>query len=266
MQKEDPTFTADVSGETGQLLISGMGELHLEVICERMRTDFKLKIRTGKPRVSYRETPKKAVTAIGECDRQIAGGALYAKVAVRIEPFKTESVEGKPAETFKFINKYQSETLPPDMLAVIEDALRQECTGGGMSGFPLTEIQATLLDADYRPGDSNEQAYRFAVSHAVRTGLEQSGSDLLEPIMKLEVTTPEEYIGDVSGDLSARRAVIQDILMRNRVRVILSTVPLREMFGYSTKLRTLTQGRGSYSMETHDYRPAPADVVRELIS
>ncbi len=188
-------------------------------------------------------------------------------MVVQLERYKPDAPTGKglPTEPFRFRSKFQSETFPVDMLLVIQDALQQECLSGGSLGYPLTDIQATLLSAEYRDGESNEQSFRFAVADAVRTALEQAGTDVLEPIMKLEVVTPDDYIGEVTANLGARRAYIQEQFIRGRMRVIVAHVPLREMFGYSTVLRSLSQGRASYSMEPLDYNTAPPDVVKALM-
>lgn len=264
MQKEDPTFQARLSEETGETLISGMGELHLEVIGERIRRDFRLSIRTSKPRVSYRETIKARARVKGECHRQLATGTLFATVTVEFEPLQ-QAEGGGAREAFRFINQAPPEAVPPTMLAVIEDALRQECLGGGLTGFPLSDIQATLLAAEYREGESNEQAYRFAAAHALRQALAEAGVNILEPIMKLEVVTPEEYLGETTSDLGSRRAMIQDIFHRGKLRVISARGPLREMFGYSTALRSLSQGRATYSMEPLDYEVAPPEVTKQML-
>ena len=194
LQKEDPTFRASISPETGEVLISGMGELHLEVVTEKIRHDFNVKIRTGKPRVSYRETLKSAGRAIGQCNRQLASGNLYAEVDIELRPLASE---GSPP--FEFQNDLGNETpVPISMVMVIEDQLREECRGSGMFGFPLSQVQAILHDAKYREGESTEPAYRFAVANAVQQILSQAGTSILEPMMKLEVRTPEEYMGDVT--------------------------------------------------------------------
>jgi elongation factor G len=261
LQREDPTFRARVSADTGEVLISGMGELHLEVICEKIKQDYHVKIRTGKPRVSYRETLKGPGRATGQCHRQIAAGTLFAEVEIAMEPIPDDG--GSP---FEFSNRLPDEpTIPFEHVATIEDQLREECRGSGMYGFPLSQIRATLLSAQYREGESNEQAYRLAVAHAVQQILAVAGTNILEPVMKLEVRTPEEYLGDVTSDMAARRAAIENVSMRGQLQVITAAVPLREMFGYSTSLRSLTQGRAVYTMEPLRYAVAPADVAQQLM-
>lgn len=266
--KEDPTFQARVSEETGEMLIHGMGELHLEVVTERMRRDHKLKIRTGKPRVSYRETIRQPVRAEGECNRQTASGTLFARVQIELAPLKVEPAPGgkaAPQAPFRFLDRSAEGVVPPELLPILEESLRDECTGGGLSGFPLIDIQATLLGGEFRPGESNEQACRFAVAHAVRAALDQAGVVILEPIMRLEVVTPEDYLGEITSDLGARRAAIQEMGVRGPLRVITARAPLRAMFGYSTTLRSMSQGRATYSMEPLDYEPAPDEVTRQMM-
>lgn len=261
--KEDPTFQAKVSEETGETLISGMGELHLEVITERMRRDYRLKLRTGKPRVSFRETIRQRTKAEGECNRQLAAGNIFAKVVVELEPLERTNRDAK-SPPFRFVDRSEGR-VPAEWLPLIESELREECLSGGLAGYPLIDIQATLLGGEFRPGETNEQAIRFAVAHAVRGGLAKAGITLLEPIMKLEVTTPEDYLGEITSDLGARRAMIEELSMRGPLRVITARVPLRSMFGYSTTLRSLSQGRAGYSMEPLDYEAVPDDVARQML-
>lgn len=263
MQKEDPTFLVRTSDETGEVLISGMGELHLDVKVERMRRDFNLNMRTSRPRVSYRETIQKPVKMRGECDRQMASGPIFAAVTIELAPLP-RSGDPTERESFRFINQCASDKLPPALAWVVEEELKAECLAGGISGYPLTDIQATLLDVEYREGESNEQAYRFAVARAVRDGLEQAGVNILEPVMKVEVSTPEEYVGEISADLSARRAMIEEMSSRGLMRVIVARAPLRAMFGYSTTVRSLSQGRASYAMEPLDYEIAPKEVGEQM--
>jgi elongation factor G len=260
LQREDPTFRARVSPDTGEVLISGMGELHLEVITEKIKQDYHVKIRTGKPRVSYRETLKGPGRAVGQCHRQIAAGSLFAEVEIAMETMPDDGVP------FEFVNRLPADTqIPFEHVQTIEDQLREECRGSGMYGFPLSQIRATLLSALYREGESTEQAYRLAVSHAVQQILSQAGTNILEPVMKLEVRTPEEYLGDVTGDMASRRAAIENVSMRGALQVITAAVPLREMFGYSTSLRSLSQGRAVYTMEPLRYDVAPSEVAQQLM-
>ena len=263
LQKEDPTFRVRISEETGETSISGMGELHLQVISERIRRDFRLSIRTRKPRVSFRETLKSTVQITGECHRQTAAGHLFAKVTVAFAPFA--KVTEKESVPFRFENRCPPEEIPEQFHAAIEETLREECLSGGLFGYPLMNIQATLLGGAYHQEGSNEQAYRIAAAHAFRQALAQAGVRLLEPIMSLEVVTPEEYVGEISSDLGVRRAAIEQMNVRGLMRVVAAHVPLREMFGYSSSLRSLSQGRASYSMEPLDYAAVPEDVARQIL-
>ena len=260
--KEDPTFTYKVNEETGQTLISGMGELHLEILKNRMTRDYNLKVHVGRPRVSYRETVKNAVKRIqGTCIRQTGGSGLYAKVTIDLE----RETQAKGAPTVHFVNKLKGGVIPSEFVPAIEAGLREEAKSGGRTGFPLVDIKITLVDADYHDVDSNEMAFRFAASDALRKALHDSGSVLLEPIMKLEVVTPEDYLGNVTADLSSRRALIDKTFTRGKLMVIEARAPLEKMFGYSTAVRSLSQGRASYSMEPFEYAAAPDSMLESLI-
>ena len=261
LQKEDPTFRVRQSSETGEMLISGMGELHLEVVVERIARGFHVKVRTGKPRVSYRETIRAPARATGVCHRQMASGSWFAEVTIQLEPLRSNS-EDAP---FRFVDQCPPDTIPAEFLSVIEEELSDECQSGGLAGYPLADIQATLLDAKYREGESTPEACRFAVAHAVRQALSAGAIDILEPIMRLEVVSPEDYLGEINSDLMARRAMIESMGMRGDLRVISARAPLREMFGYSTKLRSLSQGRATYSMEPHAYESLPESLRKSML-
>ena len=261
LAKEDPTFLYKVNEETGQTLISGMGELHLEILKNRMLRDYKLKAHVGRPRVSYRETIKTAVKRIqGTCIRQTGGTGLYAKVTIDLEP----QVQPKGAPTMVFVNKLKGGVIPPEFLPAIEASLREEAKSGGRTGFPLVDLKVTLTDGDFHDVDSNELAYRFAASDALRKAVHEAGAVLLEPIMKLEVVTPEDYLGNITADLSSRRALIEKTYNRGKVMVIEARAPLEKMFGYSTAVRSLSQGRASYSMEPLEYAAAPDSMLESL--
>ena len=261
LAKEDPTFLYKVNEETGQTLISGMGELHLEILKNRMLRDYKLKAHVGRPRVSYRETIKTAVKRIqGTCIRQTGGTGLYAKVTIDLEP----QVQPKGAPTMVFVNKLKGGVIPPEFLPAIEASLREDAKSGGRTGFPLVDLKVTLTDGDFHDVDSNELAYRFAASDALRKAVHEAGAVLLEPIMKLEVVTPEDYLGNITADLSSRRALIEKTYNRGKVMVIEARAPLEKMFGYSTAVRSLSQGRASYSMEPLEYAAAPDSMLESL--
>jgi elongation factor G len=261
LAKEDPTFTYKVNEETGQTLISGMGELHLEILKNRMIRDYKLKVHVGRPRVSYRETIKRAVKRVqGTCIRQTGGSGLYAKVTIDLEP----AVQPKGAPVLAFVNKLKGGVIPSEYIPAIEAGFREEAKSGGRTGFQLVDLKATLVDGDYHDVDSNELAFRFAASDALRKAAAEAGAVLLEPIMKLEVVTPEDYLGNVTGDLSSRRALIDKTYTRGKLMVIEARAPLEKMFGYSTAVRSLSQGRASYSMEPLEYAAAPDSMLESL--
>ena len=262
LAREDPTFTYKVNEETGQTLISGMGELHLEILKNRMIRDYKLKVHVGRPRVSYRETVKTAVKRVqGTCIRQTGGSGLYAKVTIDLIP----ETQPKGAAPVHFVNRLKGGTIPTEYYAAIEAGLREEAKSGGKTGYPLVDLKIALVDGDYHDVDSSDIAFRFAASDALRKAVHEAGSVLLEPIMKLEVVTPEDYLGNVTADLSARRALIDRTFTRGKLMVVDARAPLEKMFGYSTAVRSLSQGRASYSMEPLEYAAAPDSMLESLI-
>jgi elongation factor G len=261
LTREDPTFTFKVNEETGQTLISGMGELHLEILKNRMTRDYNLKVHVGRPRVSYRETIKKAVKKVeGTCIRQTGGAGLYAKVSIDLEP----ETQPKGAPVLHFVNKLKGGVIPPEYIPAIEASLREEAKSGGRTGFPLVDLKVTLVDGAYHDVDSNDLAYRFAASDALRKAVEEAGSVLLEPIMRIEVVTPEDYLGNITADLSSRRALIDRTSTRGKLIIVDARAPLEKMFGYSTQVRSLSQGRASYTMEPLEYAAAPESMLEAL--
>jgi elongation factor G len=257
LKRQDPTFRARESEETGQTLISGMGELHLEVIKHRLLRDFKLKVRVHKPRVSYRETVKSAVEVTGECRRQQAGQNLFAKVTIRMEP----NPQGERPVTVSITPEAVS-TIPEAYLSVVVEGFTQQGEGGGSLGFPLLKTRITVLSGEYHETESNDIAFRLAAADAFHTALREAGIVLLEPIMKLEITTPEEYLGDIVSDLQQRRGIITHTQVRGRNNTLIEAeAPLANLFGYSSAIRSLSQGRASCSMEPSAYGPAPQDVL-----
>jgi len=261
LAREDPTFTFKVNEETGQTLISGMGELHLEILKNRMTRDYNLKVHVGRPRVSYRETIKKAVKRVeGTCIRQTGGAGLYAKVTIDLE----HEAQPKGAPVLHFVNKLKGGVIPHEFIPAIEAGLREEAKSGGRTGYPLVDLKVTLTDGAYHDVDSSDLAYRFAASDALRKAVEEAGPVLLEPIMRIEVVTPEDYLGNVTGDLSSRRALIDRTSTRGKLIVIDARAPLEKMFGYSTAVRSLSQGRASYTMEPLEYAPAPESMLEAL--
>ncbi|HUQ71705.1 MAG TPA: elongation factor G [Planctomycetaceae bacterium] len=257
--KQDPTFIAKMSEETGQTIISGMGELHLEIIRNRMERDFGLKIRVHKPRVTYRETVQNAVDTEGTFERQVGGANQFAVVKIRLEPFA-----GETPITLK--NAIKPGTLAPELEKTLLQSLEERMKGGGGTvGYPLMQVKITLLDVQQRQGETTDLSIRAAAAAAMENALDNAGPVLLEPIMKLEVVTPEDFLGNISGDLNARRAIIVNTEVRGNLIVLHAEAPLSQMFGYSTQVRSLSQGRASYSMEPLRYDPAPPDVLREML-
>ncbi|NLX98000.1 MAG: elongation factor G [Rhodopirellula sp.] len=257
MKRQDPTFRALENEETGQTLISGMGELHLEVIKHRLLRDYRLNVRVHKPRVSYRETIEKSVEVVGRCHRNIAGQSLFAELAVRMEPF-----EGGPKSVFVVS---EATDLPLPYLAAATEVLGQQGEGGGSLGFPLMHVKITILGGRVHETESNEMAFRLAAADAFNRGLHDAGIVLLEPVMRLEITTPEEHLGDFVSDLQQRRAMITRTQARGRNTVVEAHAPLATLFGYSNAMRGLSQGRATCTMEPFSYGPAPAEVLQGFI-
>jgi elongation factor G len=256
MRRQDPTFRASESEETGQTLISGMGELHLEVIRNRLLRDFNLQVKVHKPRVSYRETIQQAVDVQGECHRQIGGQNLFAAIQLRMEPVATGTVPVSVS------SRCAPEALPGDFLAIVLEELRARGLGGGaVGGFPLTNIRVTVTGASVNE-QTTDVAIRIATAAAFEEGLHKGGPTLLEPIMKLDITTPEEHLGDFVGDLQQRRALIHKTENRGKLASIEAHAPLAELFGYSSAMRSLSQGRAGCSMQPLHYAPAPPDVAK----
>jgi elongation factor G len=255
LKREDPTFTWRVDADTGQTLMNGMGILHLEVKRHRMERDFRLKIRVGKPRVSYRETLKKPVRVEGECIKQAGASGLFGKLTVHFEPKKLNG-------GIAVVNKVPLETLPSELLAAAEHGIRGALQSGEL-GYPVINVEANILGGEMQEGLSNEIAFQAAATDAVHQAL-RGNMVLLEPVMRTEVMVPEEYLGPVTADMNARRAEITEVLSRGKLRVIEALVPLAKMFDYSDKVRSLTQGRASWTMEPKTYAPVPEEVRREM--
>jgi elongation factor G len=259
LKRQDPTVQI-TSGETGQTLISGMGELHLEIIKNRLQRDFNLKVKFHKPQVSYRETIEQAVVVWGECHRHMAGQQLFARLQIRVEPL--------PGDTSNVIvlNQCPPDTLPIELLDAAVEQLRGCALGGGqIAGYPLMKLKITVLGGEWHHDDSNEMAFRIAANDAFHKGLEQGRPVLLEPIMKLNITTPQEYLGDFVGDLMQRRALIARNDTRGTISVIEAHAPLKELFGYANAMRSLSQGRAGCSMEPLRYATAPPEVMKDYL-
>lgn len=254
MKRQDPTFRATVNEDTGQTLISGMGELHLEVIKHRLLRDFNLNVKVHKPRVSYRETIKSAVDAEGECHRQIGGQTLFARLKIRLEPV---------AESDKTTTVTSScgEEVPAAFAASAREELADRARGGGLYGYPLVRVRINILGGEADEANSNEIAFRIAAADAFEKGLQAAGVILLEPIMDLEITTPEDYLGDFVADIQQRRGLVTRTTNRGNMTIIEARVPLSKLFGYSSAMRGLSQGRATSTMEPAEYGPAPDDVA-----
>ena len=259
LAEEDPTFRVRTDQETGQTIISGMGELHLQIIVDRMLREFKVDCKVGEPQVAYRETIRKSVEAEGKFVRQSGGHGQYGHCWLKLEP-------QEPGEGFAFENKVVGGAIPKEFIKPIEDGVKQAMEAGVVAGYPMVDIKATVFDGSFHEVDSSEAAFKVAGSMAFRNGAEKANPVLLEPYVKVEVTVPEEYMGDVIGDLNSRRGRIDGMEARNGSQVITGFVPLSEMFGYSTDLRSKTQGRGNYSMEVAYYDEVPKNIADQIVA
>ncbi|WP_347272827.1 elongation factor G [Candidatus Kuenenia sp.] len=255
LAKEDPTFRMHLDKETGQMIISGMGELHLEVIKNRMLSEYNVDANVGAPKVSYRETIRKKVEVEGKFVQQTGGHGQYGHVWITVEPFK----EGD--EPVTFVDAIVGGKIPRQYVRSVEKGICDTAITGVAGGPPLIDIKVTLIDGSTHPVDSSDLAFYTAACIAFRKGVEMANSILLEPIMSIEITVPEQYMGDVIGEVHSRRANILEMITKGNIRIIKGEVPLAEMFGYSTTLRSITQGRGTFTMEPLEYRPAPAKSV-----
>ena len=259
LAEEDPTFRVRTDEETGQTIISGMGELHLQIIVDRMLREFHVDCKVGEPQVAYRETIRKTVEAEGKFVRQSGGHGQYGHCWLKLEP-------QEPGEGFAFENKVVGGAIPKEFIKPVEDGVRQAMESGVVAGYPMVDIKATVFDGSFHEVDSSEAAFKVAGSMAFRNGAEKANPVLLEPYVKVEVTVPEEYMGDVIGDLNSRRGRIDGMEARNGSQVITGFVPLSEMFGYSTDLRSKTQGRGNYSMEVAYYDEVPKNIADKIVA
>ena len=260
LAQEDPSFRVNTDAETGQTIISGMGELHLDIIVDRMKREFSVDANVGKPQVAYRETIRGSVKSEGKFVRQSGGKGQYGHVWLKVEPLTNSE------ETFEFVNEVVGGVVPKDFIPAVEKGVEQAMAGGVLAGYPLMNVKVTLFDGSYHDVDSNEQAFRIAGSMALRQGCLDAQPALLEPLMKVEVLTPEENMGDVIGDLNSRRGVISGMEDGPAGKVVKAQVPLAEMFGYATDLRGATQGRASYSMEFEKYQEVPSAVADAIIN
>ena len=258
LAQEDPSFKVKVDEETGETIISGMGELHLEIIVDRLRREFGVEANVGKPQVAYRETIRRKAKAEGRYVKQTGGRGQYGVVFLELEPLE-------PGSGFLFEDKIVGGAIPKEYIPAVEKGVREAAETGVLAGYPMVDLKVTLYDGSYHEVDSSEMAFKIAASMAFKEAVNRAQPLLLEPIMKVEVVVPEEYMGEVIGDLNSRRGRIQGIDERKNAKVITALVPLAEMFGYATTLRSLTQGRGTYTMQFSHYEEVPSNVVQEVI-
>jgi elongation factor G len=255
---EDPSFRVRVDEETGQTIIAGMGELHLEIIVDRMLREFKVEANVGNPQVAYRETIRKPVKVEGRYIKQSGGRGNYGHVWLTMEP-------KEPGAGFEFENKVVGGSIPKEYIPAIEKGVNESMESGVMAGYPVVDMKITVIDGSYHDVDSNEMAFKIAASMAFKEGMAKASPVLLEPIMKVEVVTPDEYMGDVMGDISSRRGRVEGMDMQNGAQVVRALVPLKEMFGYATSMRSFTQGRATYSMIFSKYEEVPNNIAEEII-
>lgn len=259
LSDEDPTFRVSIDQETNQTVIAGMGELHLEILVDRMLREYKVEANVGKPQVAYRETVRKPSKAEGKYIRQSGGKGQYGHVVIELAP-------GEPATGFQFVSKIVGGAVPKEYVPAIEQGIRESCESGVLAGYPLIDVKATLVDGSYHDVDSNEMAFKIAGSMALREAVMKASPVLLEPKMKVEVEVPENYLGDVMGDLNSRRGNIEGMESDAGIAKVAAKVPLAEMFGYATDIRSKTQGRGVFTMEFSHYEEIPRNVAEEIIA
>jgi len=260
LSEEDPTFKVKVDHETGETIISGMGELHLEILVDRMKREFNVEAKVGKPQVAYRESIKKKVTQEGKYIKQSGGRGQYGHVVIEMEPIADKT------KNFEFVNKITGGAIPKEYIPAVEKGLKETSESGGvLAGYPVVNVKVTLVDGSYHEVDSSEMAFKLASSMAFKEAMKKASPYLLEPIMKIEVITPEEYMGEIIGDLNARRGKIFTMESKGKLNYIRGTVPLAEMFGYATVLRSLSQGRASYNMEPHGYEEVPKQIADKIL-
>ena len=259
LSQEDPSFRVKTDEETNQTIISGMGELHLEILVDRMRREFAVEADIGAPQVAYREAIKKSVEQEGKFVKQSGGKGQYGHVWLKIEPNET-------GKGYEFIDSIKGGSVPREFIPAVDKGLKETITAGVLAGYPIEDVKVTLYDGSYHDVDSNENAFKMAASFAFKDGCKKADPILLEPMMFVEVETPEEYMGDVMGDLSSRRGIVQGMEDNAGIKVIRCEVPLAEMFGYSTVVRSLSQGRATYSMEFKHYAEAPRNVADAVIN
>ncbi|MFR6056005.1 MAG: elongation factor G, partial [Eubacteriales bacterium] len=258
LAEEDPTFKTYTDQETGQTIIAGMGELHLEIIVDRLLREFRVEANVGAPQVAYKETIRQAVEAEGLFKRQSGGHGQYGHCKIRLEP-------QEPGKGYEFVDETVGGSIPKEYIQPINKGIQEAAKNGILAGFEVVDFKVTVYDGSYHDVDSSEMAFKIAGSMALKDGLQKAKSVLLEPIMKVEITTPDTYFGDLMGNVTARRGIIQGTDDRNGIKVIDAHIPLSEMFGYATDLRSRTQGRGNYTMQFDHYAEVPKSVAEKII-
>ena len=259
LTQEDPTFETHYNQETGQTIISGMGELHLEILVGRLQREFRVEAKTGKPQVAYKETITQPAQAEGKFIKQFGGRGQYGHVLLRLEP-------GEGGSGFEFLNQIRGGVIPREYIPAVEAGVREALASGTLAGYPIVDIKVILYDGSFHEVDSSEVAFKMAGATALKEGMRRAKPVLLEPIMKLDLVTPEEFLGDILGDIDARRAQIKSIEVQGNLRLIDSLVPLGETFGYATDVRSLSQGKATYSMEFHHYQEVPSSLLEQIIT
>jgi elongation factor G len=259
LQAEDPTFRVRTDQETGQVVISGMGELHLEIIVDRLKREFSVDASVGRPQVAYKETLTKPASGEGRYIRQTGGRGQYGHAKIRVEP-------RSPGEGFEFVNDIVGGSIPREFIKPIEEGIRESLTAGVLASYPVADVLVTLYDGSFHDVDSSEMAFKIAGSMAFKDAAKKAGPVLLEPVMRVEVVVPEEYMGDIMGDINSRRGRITAMEARGGTQIVRSRVPLSEMFGYATDLRSRTQGRATFTMHFDRYEQAPHAVSEEVVA
>ncbi len=258
LQEEDPTFRMETSQETGETILWGMGELHLDIIVDRLKREFNVETNVGRPQVSYKETIENNSEAEGKYIKQSGGRGQYGHVKIKLEPKKR-------GEGFEFVNEIKGGAIPREYIPAVEKGIKEAMSKGVVAGYPMIDMKVALYDGSFHEVDSSEIAFKIAASMALQDASKKANAHLLEPIMKLEVVIPPNYLGDVIGDLSARRGQIDETMDRTELKVIEAKIPLSEMFGYATTLRSLTEGRGTFTMEFSHYEKVPGNIAQEII-
>jgi elongation factor G len=259
LSEEDPTFRVSIDPETNQTVIAGMGELHLEILVDRMLREFKVEANVGAPQVAYRETVRKAVKAEGKFIRQSGGKGQYGHVVIELQP-------GETGSGFEFVSKIVGGTVPKEYIAPAEQGMREACESGILAGYPLIDVKVTMVDGSYHDVDSSEMAFKIAGSMAIKEAVMKASPVLLEPVMKVEAEAPEEFLGSVMGNLISRRGHIEGQTVEQGIAKVTTKVPLAEMFGYATDIRSMTQGRGTFTMEFSQYDEVPRNVAETIIA